>query len=76
MSVKVTVKPEHRAFTLWNPEAGTERGRYKARRNGFPIEAALKVASRTTGTKDNLIEIRLRERYEEQETAGQAQPKC
>ncbi|MFZ3167658.1 MAG: non-histone chromosomal MC1 family protein [Candidatus Methanoperedens sp.] len=62
MSVKVTFKQEHRVFTLWNPEDGTERGKYTARKNGAPIHAALKVATRTTGTKENPIKIRLREK--------------
>jgi len=62
MSVKVTFKQEHRVFTLWNPEDGTERGKYTARKNGAPIHAALKVATRTTGTKENPLKIRLREK--------------
>jgi len=62
MSVKVTFKQEHRVFTLWNPEDGTEHGNYTARKNGAPIHAALKVATRTTGTTENPLEIRLREK--------------
>lgn len=62
MSVKVTFKQEHRVFTLWNPEDGTEHGNYTARKNGAPVHAALKVATRTTGTKENPLTVRLREK--------------
>ncbi|HWQ96023.1 MAG TPA: non-histone chromosomal MC1 family protein [Candidatus Methylomirabilis sp.] len=62
MSGKVTFKQEHRVFTLWNPEDGTEHGNYRARKNGAPVHAALKVATRTTGTKENPLTIRLREK--------------
>ena len=62
MSVKVTFKQEHRIFTLWKPEDGTEHGNYTARKNGAPVHAALKAATRTTGTKENPLKIRLREK--------------
>lgn len=46
---------------------GTERGRYSirvpqdGRRGQSPHDVALKIAARTTGTKDHPVEIRLRE---------------
>jgi len=66
MPIKVTLKPDTRFFVLRDLD-GTERGRYSIRipkeghRGQGPQDVALKIASRTTGTKDKPIEIRLRE---------------
>ena len=66
MPIKVTLRPDTRYFVLRDID-GTERGRYSIRlpKEGHmgqgPSDVALKIASRTTGTKDKPIEIRLRE---------------
>lgn len=66
MPIKVTLRPDTRYFVLRDID-GTERGRYSIRlpKEGHmgqgPSDVALKIASRTTGTKDHPIEIRLRE---------------
>ena len=66
MPIKVTLQPDTRYFVLRDID-GTERGRYSIRRpqeghrGKGPQDVALKIASRTTGTKDKPIEIRLRE---------------
>lgn len=66
MPLKVTLRPDTRYFALRDID-GTERGRYSIRvpqdghRGQSPHDVALKIAARTTGTKDHPIEIRLRE---------------
>ena len=66
MPLKVTLRPDTRYFALRDID-GTERGRYSIRvpqdghRGQSPHDVALKIAARTTGTKDHTVEIRLRE---------------
>jgi len=66
MPIKVTLRPDTRFFVLRDLD-GTERGRYSIRvpQEGHlgqrPNDVALKIAARTTGTKDHPLEIRLRE---------------
>ncbi len=66
MPIKVTLRQDMRYFALRDID-GTERGRYSirmpqdGRRGQSPHDVALKIAARTTGTKDHPIEIRLRE---------------
>ncbi len=66
MPIKVTLRPDTRYFVLRDID-GTERGRYSIRvpqeghRGQGPQDVALKIAARTTGTKDHPVEIRLRE---------------
>ncbi len=66
MPIKVTLRPDTRYFVLRDID-GTERGRYSIRlpKEGHmgqgPSDVALKIASRTSGTKDHPVEIRLRE---------------